>query len=188
VGLVWEERRGVTLPAPVDPEVAAVTLKKHLDGFFARGRGSWENGWRRHPVDALHEVIEIPGVRSDGTVDPYFVLLGAAYYPVWPVSAAFVCKAEAGGWEPVDGGPWWPRQNNQPGFAFGLHKTYTYLDQTVRPLICCSFTLEYYLTDHSPSEDERWDPSHHTLTATLSRLGDILRAPNYQEPDGDRDP
>jgi hypothetical protein len=188
VGVVGEERRGMTVPTPTDPEVAAVTFKKHLDDFFANGRPSWSTGWARHPVDELHEVVEIPGIRADGTIDPYFVTLGAEYYPVWPVSAAFVHKTEAGGWEPVSGGPWWPRQNNQPGFAFGLHTSYDYLDGVKRPLICLSFTLQYYFTAHGPADDERWDPSRHTLSATLTRLGDVLKAPNYQEPDGDRSP
>jgi hypothetical protein len=176
----------MTEPSPTDPEIAAATFATHLDDFFVHGRGR-SAGWDRIRVDDLHVVVQIPGMRADGTVDPYFVMLGAEYYPVWPVSAAFVRRLDDGAWEKVtEGSGWWPRQQNQPGFSFGLHAAYTYRDGAIGPLICFSFTLEYYLTDHSPTEDERWDQRRHTVTATLSRLGDILRAPNYQEPSGDR--
>lgn len=177
----------MTQLSAVDPEIAAATFAAHLDDFFAHGRGRGA-GWDRIPIDDLHTVVQIPGVRADGTVDPYFVLLGAEYYPIWPVSTAFVRRNGETTWEPVAGGSgWWPKQQNQPGFPFGLHSAYTYPDQSVAPLVCFSFTLEYYLSSHSPSDDERWDQRHHTVTATLTRLGDVLRAPNYQEPDGDRD-
>jgi hypothetical protein len=177
----------VTELAKVDPEVAAGTFEAHLDDFFANGRGRGE-AWERLPVDALHAVIRLPAVRADGSVDPYFLLLGAEYYPVWPASVAFVRRTADGSWvEAADGTRWWPRQQNQPGFSFGLHPTYQYPDGTVRQLVCFSHSLDYYVSNHNPTDDERWDQRRHTLTATLSRMADVLRAPNYQEPSGDRD-
>ena len=188
MGLVGQDRGSMTELSAVDPEIAAATFAEHLDDFFAHGRGR-SAGWDRIRVDDLQTVVQIPGVRPDETVDPYFVMLGAKYYPVWPVSAAFVQRTDQGTWEKVTAGSgWWPKQQNQPGFSFGLHSAYTYPDGTVGPLICFSFTLEYYLSNHGPTEEERWDQRRHTVTATLTRLGDVLRAPNYQEPDGDRDP
>jgi hypothetical protein len=173
--------------AAVDPEIAAVTFEAHLDDFFANGRGHGE-GWERTPVDALRAVIRIPGVRADGTVDPYFLLLGAEYYPVWPTSVAFVRRTDEGGWvDAIEGTRWWPRQRNQPGFPFGLHPNYQFQDGTIRQLVCFSHSLDYYVSSHNPTDDERWDQGRHTLTATLSRMADVLRAPNYEEPSGDRD-
>lgn len=186
MGLVGTDRGRMTAPEKVDPEIAAATFAAHLDDFFANGRGRRE-GWERIPVDALHAVIRVPGVRADGTVDPYFLLLGAEYYPVWPPIVRFVRRAGNDGWvEAVDGTKWWPRQQNQPGFPFGLHATYPFPEDQ-RQLVCFSHSFEYYITGHTPTEGERWDPSRHTLTATLTRMADVLRAPNYQEPSGDRD-
>lgn len=187
MGLVRQDRRRVTEPAKVDPEVAAATFAAHLDDFFANGRGRGD-GWQRIPIDALHAVIRMPAVRPDGTNDHYFVMLGAEYYPVWPTTVAFVRPSDNGAWaDATDGTRWWPRQNNAPapGLSFGLHPTYQYPDGTTRQLICFSHTFEYYVSNHGPTDEERWDQRRHTLTATLSRLADILRAPNYQEPSGD---
>lgn len=185
--MVGTDRGRVTEPpATVDPEIAAVTFEAHLDDFFTNGRGRGD-GWKRIVVDALHAVIRIPAIRTDGTVDPYFLMLGAEYYPVWPPVVRFVRRTEEGSWvDATEGTRWWPRLQNQPGFPFGLHATYPF-PEGPRQLVCFSHSFEYYITGHTPQGDEGWDQSRHTLTATLSRMADVLRAPNYQEPSGDRD-
>ncbi|HEY1334656.1 MAG TPA: hypothetical protein VGF31_10405 [Myxococcaceae bacterium] len=170
-------------PAKVDPEVAAVTFAAHLDEFFAHGRGRLP-GWDRITVDELHTVIRIPATRPDGTADHYFVRLGADYYPVWPPIVTFV-RPDGDGWaEAAPGSRLWPEQSNQPGFNFGLHATYQYPDGTTRQLVCFSHSFDYYISNHVLDEDERWCYGMHTLTATLSRLAEVLRAPNYQGPSG----
>lgn len=176
----------MTEPARVDPEIAAATFDEHLGRFFTQGRGR-QPGWERIGVDALHAVIRIPAVRADRTVDPYYVMLGAEYYPVWPPIVRFVRRTDDGAWvEAVDGTRWWPRQQNQPGFPFGLHATYAFPDGP-RQLVCFSHSFEYYITGHTPTDGERWDPARHTLTATLTRMADVLRTPNYLEPTSGRD-
>lgn len=173
----------MSAPAKVDPEVAAATFAAHLDEFFARGRGRMP-GWDRIAVDDLHEVIRIPATRADGTGDQYFVLLGAAYYPVWPPLVTFVRPAGEGWAEAAPGSRFWPNQNNSPGFSFGLHAAYQYPDGTTRPLLCFSHSFDYYVSSHTPDEEERWRNGVHTLTATLTRLAEVLRTPNYQGPSG----
>lgn len=176
----------MTEPAKVDPEIAAVTFEAHLDDFFVNGRGR-RAGWARFLVDPLHTVIQIPAVRSDGTVDPYFLMLGAEYYPVWPPIVRFVRRTADGSWiDATEGTRWWPKQQNQPGFSFGLHATYPF-PEAPRQLVCFSHSFEYYISNHTPQGAEGWDQSRHTLTATLTRMADVLRAPNYQEPSGDSD-
>lgn len=187
MGLVGTDRGRVTEPpGKVDPEIAAVTFAAHLDDFFVNGRGGRE-GWERILVDELHAVTRIPATRADGTLDPYFVMLGAEYYPVWPPIVRFVRRTDDGDWvDATEGTRWWPKQQNQPGFSFGLHATYPF-PEGPRQLVCFSHSFEYYITGHTPAEGEEWVQGRHTLTATLSRMGDVLRAPNYQEPSGDRD-
>ena len=129
-------------------------------------------------------MVRVPARRADGTEDFYFVELGAAYYPTWPTTVAFVAPTEEG-WETArDGTRWWPSQKNQPGFPFGLHAVYTYPDQRVAPLVCFSHTFEYYISGHNPTPSERWDPKSHTLSATLTRIATVLQAPNYEGPSG----
>lgn len=177
----------MTTPERVDPEVAAATFDLHLRAFFTMGRGR-EPGWERIDLDPLHAVLQVPAVRADGTADHYFLRLGAEYYDVWPVSVAFVHPTEAGDWpEAREGTRWWPNQQNSPGFSFHLHASYQYSDGTRRQLLCFSHSFDYYLSNHTPTERERWTQGTHTVSATLSRLAQVLRHPNYIGPSGDSD-
>lgn len=172
------------LPAKADPEVAARTFDLHMTRFFADGRPATEAGWERITVDPLHAAIRIPAVRADGTRDSYLVLTGADYYDLWPPSVAFVEPVDKTYREARDGTPWWPKQNNSPGFQFGLHATYTYPTGETRQLLCFSHSVDYYFSNHTPTESQRWVQGHHTVSATLTRIADALRAPNYQGPSG----
>lgn len=170
-------------PAKVDPEVAAATSAAHLDEFFTHSRGR-KPGWERKPVDELRTVIRIPATRPDETHDHYFVMLGADYYPVWPPVVTFV-RHDGNGWvEAAPSSRFWPEQANQPGFNFGLHASYRYPDGTTRQLVCFSHSFDYYISGHAPDVDEVWRHGVHTVTATLCRLAEVLRAPNYQRPSG----
>jgi len=171
-------------PSKADPEIAARTFDLHLTQFFAQGRPTREEGWERITVDPLHGVISIPAVRADGTRDSYLILAGADYYDLWPPSVAFVEPVEKTYREAVDGTRWWPKQSNTAGFEFGLHATYSYPTGETRQLLCFSHSLDYYFSNHTPQESQRWVQGHHTVGATLARIGDVLRAPNYQGPSG----
>lgn len=178
--------RRCLIPEPVDPEVAAATFSRHLGEFFATGRGRGAE-WERIDLDPLHVVIRVPATRMDGTVDHYFVRIGAEFYDVWPPSVAFVRRTDAGDW--IDARPgtrWWPNQQNSPGFSFHLHEAYQFPDGS-RQLLCFSHSFDYYLSNHHPTDQERWQQGRHTLTATLSRVALVLQAPNYIGPSGDSD-
>ncbi len=174
-------------PELIDPEVAAATFDTHLRDFFTSGRGRGE-GWCRIDLDDLHTVVQLPAVRENGTVDCYFVRLGAEYYDVWPPTVAVVRKTQTGEWvEAAEGTRWWPNQRNAPGFSFGLHPRYAYPDQSIRQLVCFSHSFDYYLSSHTANDPERWRHGTHTVSATLSRIAQALHAPNYIGPSGDRD-
>ena len=174
-------------PEPVDPEIAAATFREHLDQFFAVGRGTQEY-WSSVDLDSLHSVIQVPAIRASGEVDLYHVKLGAEYYDVWPPVVTFVAPTEDGEWEPARGGSkYWPKQNNSPGFSFGLHPSYSYPDGMTRQLACFSHSFDYYISNHTPNEGERWRQGVHTVSATLTRLAQALSVPNYQGPSGDSD-
>lgn len=172
---------------PVDPEVAARTFHRHLDAYWAN-RDLGSRGWSRTDLDDLHAVVSIPACRDDGTTEPYFVRLGAEYYDPYPPTVLIVSPAD--GWPRARSGTtWWPRLA-RPGWI-ALHDNYRYPGgQGQAPfegqLVCFSMTAEYYMSNHSPTEDQKWQQGRHTVAATLSRLAEVLAPPYYQGPDAPR--
>jgi hypothetical protein len=166
-----------------DPEVAARAFKRHLDAYWSNRRVEGD-GWERHSVDELHEVIGMPALRAEGESEPYFVLLGAEYYDLHPPTVMFVA-GEAGWPRARAGTTWWPKIT-PPGW-FGLHDESDLSGGVRGQLVCFSMTAEYYITSHSPEEPQRWRQGKHTVAATLSRLATVLQPPHYQGPDVARD-
>jgi hypothetical protein len=174
-------------PALADAEIAAATFAKHLDELWAGGRPD-KLGWRRIAVDKLHEVVVLPAQRDDGTIDEYYVLLGAEYYDSWPPTAAFVVRDS---W--VEAPPetrWLPTFKSAPGW-FGFNPQcqfpaeYALNGSRTRQLICFTGTAQYYMVDHSPPETAIWRQGQRTVAMTLSRLADVLHQPYYAKPSGD---
>jgi hypothetical protein len=171
---------------PVDPEVAARTFHRHLDTYWAN-RDLDSNGWSRVVVDPLHSVVSIPAQRPDGTTEPYHFRLGAEYYDAFPPTVLIVARTE--GWPRARAGTtWWPKLSH-PGWL-ALHDSYRYTNgqgQSVEgQLVCFSMTAEYYMSNHSPTESQRWQQGRHTVAATLSRLAAVLSPPHYIGPDAPR--
>ncbi len=167
-------------PTLADPEVAAATFDEHLRDFFRNGRPAREPGWTYFYLDSLTAIVITPARRDTGAIDPYFVQLGAAYYDRWPPSVTFVEPGPISTWvEALANSMWWPKIEGAP-FSFGAHNPYTYPSGRHGQLLCYSHTLEYYLSNHGPTDEERWKQGRHKLTATLSRLADVLTAPYYK--------
>jgi hypothetical protein len=170
----------------VDPEVAATAFGADLVRFWEGGR-PFERGWKRTDVDALTSIVEMPGHTPEGGSHPHLVKLEGHFYPEHPPRVLFVVPgthAEAPG-----DSPWFPRTD--PGGAdgrpqwFGLHSVYDYPDGTKRQLVCFSQSLDFYISDHNPSESEAWRQGVHTLAATLNRLHEILSPVYYRGPAGE---
>jgi len=171
-------------PVRVDEEIAAE--KFHRDLEWLRGDRAQQLGLRLVDQRPIYAVVRIPGVRANEQEDDYYVRLGAEYYDKWPPTAAFVTP---GTWDPASPGTrWLPTVQCQGINWFGLHAPYNsnYDGKSVNlpQLLCFTFTAEYYMVPHSPSEDSVWQQGRHTLTATLSRLAEILRHPHYRGPSG----
>jgi hypothetical protein len=172
-------------PALADPEIAAATFAQHLSELWATGRPA-SKGWRRIQLDPLHEVVALPATRDDGTVDDYYVLLGAEYYDHWPPTVAFVVpesreEARAGSrWLPLIEGVGW----------FALHHTaafpseYALNGSNQRQLVCFTGTAQYYMVDHAPPESAVWRQGERTVSMTLCRLQEVLNPPFYRGPSG----
>jgi hypothetical protein len=164
------------IPVKVDEEVASARFKEHLD-WLGTPRAT-QLGLRLMEQDRMYAVVGIPGVRTNGEEDDYYVRLGADFYDKWPPTAAFV-KPDS--WElAIPGTRWLPKIQCQGIDWFALHAPHGGLPQ----LLCFTFTAEYYMVSHSPPADSVWRQGYHTLAATLSRLAEVLRHPHYQGPSG----
>jgi hypothetical protein len=173
--------RGVVLarPTPADHEIAAFTFESHLENLWASARPAQE-GWGLTKLDSLHVIVDLPGQRADGTVEPYYIKLGAEYYDAFPPTVAFVDPASRE--EAAQGTRWLPVITGTSWFA--LHPTYTFPDGSSRQLVCFSFTAQYYMVDHMPPETAVWRQERHTVAATINRLAEVLQPPYYQGPSG----
>ena len=169
--------------AKADPEVAAATFAQHLDAYWSTGRPQ-ALGMERIKEGSLHSVIGLTARRASGKTDPYFVLLGAEYYDAHPPTVMFVRPGGADDWPEAKAGTIWYPTIKFPAW-FRLHNSYQLEGQSqTRQLVCFSFTAEYYMTNHNPTDTQRWVQGRHTIAATLNRLQEVLLPPLYQEPSG----
>jgi hypothetical protein len=163
----------------------------HLDSYWAN-RGLEEKGWERCKVDDLHTVVSIPASRPDGTIDRYYVKLGAEYYDAYPPTVLFVSPDHATWPRARAGSTWWPTFTSTPNWfqlhdSSNFHNNGTVFASDVQ-LVCFSMTAEYYMSGHSPTEAQRWVPGRRTVAATLSRLHEVLSPPYYGGPGAPRHP
>lgn len=180
-------------PSPVDPEVAAALLRSHLEGFFTHSpRVRLGVGWAFEiTTDPLIAVVHMPARVLDGGVpDIYTLRLDGTCYDTWPVSATFV-ESHDGVWRRARiGTPAFPLLRGSPGapggdgvgFPFALHDDYEFPDKTRDQLICFSYDLGYYTSNHTPNEDQKWRPGIDRVDATLSRIHTALTSPAYLGP------
>jgi hypothetical protein len=185
----------VVIPAHVDPVVASIVFEKHLNKAISGSIGRRE-GWTCQVVDRLHAVVGMNAQRADNRVDPYFLWLGAEWYDLYPAQARFVrppdpAKGRLTWNEPAIGSKWLPVIDSAqtPGGSLALHPMYTYIEEggRVRQLLCCSMNFDYYITNHAPSDAQRWVQGRHTVAALLTRVQEALRPPAYRGPSGPDD-
>jgi len=170
------------LPVPirVDDEVAAARFKEHL--AWLNSPRAAELGLTLIKQERLHAIVKMSGSRADGQQDEYYLRLGADFYDKWPPTAGFV-KPET--WDlAACGTRWLPKIQCQGVNWFGLHAPYNSNGLHLPQLLCFTFTAEYYMVPHSPPPDSVWRQGYHTLSATLSRLCEVLKHPHYQGPSG----
>jgi hypothetical protein len=165
-------------PTAADPEVAGATLLAHIEALWATGRPD-HLGWRRWHPDPMHVMVEMPATRVDGVVDRYLLRLGAKYYDAFPPTVAFMRNDVE---YARQGTKWFPTIADVPWF--GLHDVYTFPDASVAQLVCFSVSVEYYISNHRPEPQMKWQQGRHTVAATLYRLAEVLQAPFYRGPSG----
>jgi hypothetical protein len=184
------------VPALADPEIAATVFEAHLTAGM-NGSLASRYGWSATQLSPLSAVVNLTAVTITGERHPYYIVLGADYYDLYPPQAAFVIPplepadaAEAGNfaWTPArEQSRWLPtvdpaKLNNE----LQIHASYPYETEgnQQRQLICSSMNFDYYITNHVPTETQKWRQGRHTLVALLSRLSDALTGDAYLGPAG----
>jgi hypothetical protein len=173
------------VPVKVDEEVAAAKFRKDLAWLsddYAIGRGLLIVN-----QEPMFCIIRVPATRADGSEDDYYLRLGAEYYDKWPPTAQFVTPET---WKlAMSGSRWLPTIQCQGIDWFALHSPYDGNQNgkpiTIPQLLCFTFSAEYYMVSHSPREESVWRQGHHTLTATLTRVTEVLQQPHYRGPSGE---
>ena len=162
-----------------------------------RGSLASRYGWSATRLSALSAVVILTAVTPLGERHPYYVLLGADYYDLYPPQATFViptreaadaAEASKSAWIPArEQSRWLPtvdpaKLNNE----LQIHASYAYETEgnQQRQLICSSMNFDYYITNHVPTETQKWRQGRHTLVALLSRLSDALTGDSYLGPAG----
>lgn len=179
-------------PYPVDPEIAAALLAEHLQDFFTHSPHVAEcpQAWSRHGTDDPHKVVVgIPARSLDGVTRPrHHVLVDATCYDSWPPRVTFVEEVAEGVWRRarlgssayplIAGSPGAPSGPQAP-LQFALHDTYGYPDGRQDQLVCFSYSLDYYLSGHAPTDEQRWRPGRDRVDAALNRLYRVLNSASY---------
>lgn len=178
------------LPTSADAEIAAAVLASHVARVSASAQAR-AHGWTFTQLDPLHVVVTVVGMRPTGEMDDYYVKLGAEFYDLHPPATSFVVPphGDATTWcDARQSSRWFPQVEALPWFA--VHDRYqcklpgNAAYASPRQLVCCSMTFEYYISDHAPTDGQRWQQGRHTLGATLNRIHDALNSANYKGPSG----
>jgi hypothetical protein len=184
-------------PSPVDPEIAAALLFQHLNDFFDNSPNVSKDptAWSRQETgQPLRAVVGIPARQVEGAPSrsKYHVLVDASYYDSWPVRITFVELSDDGEWRRARlGTAGYPRIVGSPGvvgglhgvpFQFALHDSYPFPSGIEDQLVCFSYSFDYYVSGHGPTEDQKWRPGRDRLDATLNRLYTVLNSGAYLGP------
>lgn len=167
-------------PSRPDPAIARSQFKEDLAAVMA-GRKAARYGWRFKPdYEPLRLYADMWSYNDHaGLVDDYHLDMDMSYYRDWPPGVTFV-NPETRAFDPCADARWLPANPLAlpPGTNIGYHSAYR-IGGIPRQMVCNSMVLEYYMSNHTPGADERWDPARHTLHATLSVLQTMLTRPYY---------
>lgn len=164
-----------------DPAVARSQFEEDLAAAAASRRAA-RSGWRLEPdYERLRLHADLWSCDESGNrLDDYHLDMDMSYYRDWPPGVTFV-NPKTRAFDPAVDMRWLPAEPaaKPPGIDIRYHASYR-LDGIPKQMVCNSMVLEYYMSNHTPDGDERWDPARHTLYATLSVLQAMLTRPYYK--------
>ena len=167
-------------PAKVNPELAKAQFQEDYQ-LMMDNHLPEHYGWQVTPeFDNLLLYVDLWATDENFVrLDDYHLKLDMSYYRTWPPGATYI-NPETKAFDPTKDLKWLPvKASNPPGIDIGYHKEHKLTDGNIRQLVCNSMTLEYYLSNHNPTPEQKWNPEKNTLSSTLLALQLMLRKPYY---------
>lgn len=166
----------MSLPSPVNRAVAIAAV----EDFFAAA--NWremaeEYGWVFAMLDPLTPVVTLAARRPGVEPEVFTLRLSCDYYPTHPPNAVFV-NPETFEYDPEK--DLWHVANLQAQFCH-VHTKYGY-SQPFRygpQLVCSSMSLGYYFSGHTPTPEQAWDPSRHSIGTTVYTVHRALNSHHF---------
>lgn len=138
-------------------------------------------GWILSPFFSdLQLYIDIWAKDENGAkLDDFHLKFDMSYYRKWPPGVTYINPET----KTFNGGSdlrWLPKLViKPPSVDIAYHPSYKLTNGETKQLVCNSMTLEYYLSNHNPNPDQKWDPSVNNFGTTLLTLDIMLRKPYY---------
>ena len=137
--------------------------------------------WELNPnFENLLLYVNLYAKDEDGlNLDDYHIKMDMSYYRTWPPGVTFINPVTKE-FNPFTDLKWVPQIGiKPPGVDIAYHASYALVNGQTKQLVCNSMTLEYYLSRHNPSTEQRWNPSIHNFGTTINTLDLMLRKPYY---------
>ena len=168
-------------PTKNNPEIARRQFEEDIELVLKHPYAEYFDWKIEYNVEELHANVGLWAFdESHNKLDDFHIVMNFEYYRTNPPGVMFV-NPETRKFDKSVDLRWLPAlASHPPGLNIAFHPSYDgYPDGISRQLVCNSTVLEYYISNHSPTEDERWDPTRHNLFATLSTLQMTLKKPYY---------
>ena len=173
--------------SPTDPVLARTEVRAKLSRLLEDGIPD-NRCWKLEYSDLQGRpvlYVYIPSRRADGTPHSsgeFLHKLTFEAYPAFPPRIEFV-NPDTKAYD-TSGAPQSPKDapcvpklaSRPPNTDVGFHIFYPQLG---RQLVCHSLSLDYYLTNHSPTEGQRWTPGQHTFVSSLMLHDMLLQEPYF---------
>lgn len=164
-----------------NPEIAKSQFKEDIE-FVLNHHYREHFDWNiEYNIEKLNMKVDLWSFdENHNKLDDFHTLMDLSYYRTYPPGVIFV-NPETNKFNSNEDLKWLPKlATPPPGVNIGFHSSYNnYSEGDPRQLVCNSMVLEYYMSNHTPTENEKWDSTRHNLIATLNMLQMTLKKPYY---------
>lgn len=165
------------VPSPVNrtlAEAAVAAFFRNEDWHSV----AYRHGWVFSMLEPLVTFVRMPAAELGGCRENFTLRLSCDYYPTHPPDAIFVNPVTL---EYVHGkdNAFVPRLEAnfcRTHLKYDYDPPYKYGPQ----LVCCSMTLGYYISKHSPTSDQIWTAGRHDLGSTVAAIHRALQSSHYK--------
>jgi hypothetical protein len=163
----------VSLPSPVNRAVAVAAVETFFAAANWRERAE-EYGWAFAMLDPLTPIVTLTARRPGTRPEVFTLRLACDYYPSHPPDVRFVNPATY---------EYDPEKDlihvaklQAPYCHVHVKFSYPHPYRYGPQLVCSSVALGYYFSDHTPTPEQAWDPSRHTIGFTVHTVQRALNS------------